>query len=142
MTLSRDPRDHPRHTWRVYLLVAVLFQIGIGIPSLLILMAIGSFNLLGAVSLFCFVASAAPVYATFSWLVDRGTWGEQADLSLTILIGLPVRFYGLLVGLFVGKEAAGTAGAIGGIVVMFVVTRYLWYRYGLSLAKRVSSVFS
>lgn len=134
--------DEGRYKLRAHLLSAAILHLVFEIPSFLLLIALGVFDPEFAVILFILFFLVSPIAGLLTWMIDRGSRGENSLVAIRILGGIPGRIYGFMIGGILGNYLAGAIGIVLGIILFYLIGRYVGFRYGSSLSLRIAEHFS
>lgn len=136
------PNDHSRYRLRTHLIVAVICILTFTIPSFILLVVLNPSDLEPAILLFIIYSLISPIAGLFTWLIDKGSRGENAVLAIKALGIWPFRIFGFLVGGMIGYRLAGSIGGIVGAILFYLIGRYIGLRFGSLLSIRLADHFS
>jgi hypothetical protein len=81
-----------------------------------------------------------PILAVIPWFIDKGSLGDNRNLVIRAMGGLPGMYYGFLVGSEMRSGFAGPLGELLGIIVLFLLGGLLGVKLGPFLGERITSV--
>ena len=142
LDVKANPGDRSRYTLRCHLVAASATHLAFAAPSFFLLVALRVIDLGLAIFLFLFFFLASPLAGTITWLIDKGSRGENGTTAVKVLGAMPGRLYGLLLGGFLGNYIGGSVGAIVGAILLYFVGRSLGFRFGPSISLRLADRFS
>ena len=142
MRIDMTPDDHSRYRMRTHLIVAVICNLTFAIPSFILLVALNLIELEPAILLFIIYSLASPIAGLLTWLIDKGSRGENALLAIKALGIWPFRIFGFLVGGMIGYRLVGSIGGIVGAILFYLIGRYIGLRFGSFLSIRLAEYYS
>ena len=119
---------------RTHLISALICHLAFAIPSLLLLVALSLIELEPAIFLFVFFFLTSPIAGLITWLIDRGSRGENALIGMKALGVMPGRLYGFLIGGMLGHHLGGLVGGIICAILFYLLWRLIGFRLGSSLS--------
>jgi hypothetical protein len=122
--------------------VAVICILTFTIPSFILLVVLNPSDLEPAILLFIIYSLISPIAGLLTWLIDKGSRGENAVLAIKALGIWPFRIFGFLVGGMIGYRLAGSIGGIVGAILFYLIGRYIGLRFGSLLSIRLAEHFS
>ena len=142
MGVKANPGDQSRYTLRCHLIAASATHLAFAAPSLFLLVALRVIDLGLAIFLFLFFFLASPLAGTITWLIDKGSRGENGTTALKVLGAMPGRLYGLLLGGLLGNYIGGSVGGVVGAILLYFFGRSIGFRFGSSISLRLADYFS
>jgi hypothetical protein len=142
MGVKAKPGGQSRYTLRCHLIAASASHLAFAAPSLFLLVALSVIDLGLALFLFLFFFLASPLAGAITWLIDKGSRGENGLAAVKALGAMPGRFYGLLLGGLLGNHVGGSIGGIVGAILLYFAGRSLGFRLGSSISLRLANYFS
>lgn len=134
MNADMKSGDHSRYRMRTHLLTALICNLSFAIPLVVLIVTLNLFESKPAIFLFIIFFLASPITGLTTWLIDKGSRGENALLGMKTLGGMPGALYGFLSGVIIGHRIAGLLGGIIGAIMFYLFGMFIGFRLGSFLS--------
>jgi len=124
---------------RTHVLSAFITHLVFAIPSLLLFIALRPIGLRSLFLIFGMFSFGSLLIGFFSWMIDKGSSGENSMIAISSHSGIPSKLYGFFIGSTLGFQFGGTMCGIIGAILFLLIGRWIGLRIGSSLSLNVAN---